>query len=200
MDQIKNFPQKYFQELKNALDKLDSEKIYKVISILLEAYKKDKKIFIFGNGGSASTASHFACDLSKGTLSNVYDENEKRFRVISLTDNVATITAFSNDLSFEDIFIQQLRNLIEEGDVAVVMSGSGNSPNVVKAIEYAKKCGAITIGFLGFRTGGKLGQLVDYDITVQDDHYGRIEDIHLVLGHLITNGLDDLKKRHTEEA
>lgn len=200
MDQIKNFPQKYFQELKNALDKLDSEKICKVISILFEAYKKDKKIFIFGNGGSASTASHFACDLSKGTLQNVYNENEKRFRVISLTDNVATITAFSNDLSFEDIFIQQLRNLIEEGDVAVVMSGSGNSPNVVKAIEYAKKCGAITVGFLGFKTGGKLGQLVDYDITVQDDHYGRIEDIHLVLGHLITNSLDDLKKRHTEES
>lgn len=201
MDNIRDFPQKYFHDLKTSIDSLDSDKINKVISVLFEAYRNDKKIFIFGNGGSASTASHFACDLSKGTLANVYDEQEKRFRVISLTDNVATITAFGNDLAFEDVFVQQLKNLVEKGDMVVVMSASGNSPNIVKAIEYAKKCGAVTIGFLGFRTGGKIGQMVDYEITIQDDHYGRIEDIHLILGHLITNSLDNLKKgQRAEEA
>ena len=148
-----------------------------------------------GDGGSASNASHFACDLGKGTLKRVYDGKEKRFRVISLTDNIVTITAFANDLSFEDIFVQQLHNLIDKGDVVIGISGSGNSPNVIKAIRYAQTCGAKTIGFLGFKTGGKLSKLVDYEITVQDNHYGRIEDIHLALGHLITDNLAELKNR-----
>lgn len=190
----KNFAEEYFQELNKSLDSLDGEKIQKVIGVIFEAYKKNKQVFILGNGGSASTASHFACDLSKGTLDNVYDDREKRFRAISLTDNVAIATAFSNDLSFEDIFCQQLRNLINKGDVVIGISGSGNSLNVIKAIRYAKKCGAKTIGFLGFKTGGKLRKLVDYEITVQDNHYGRIEDVHLVLAHLISSSLAELKK------
>lgn len=195
MDQIKNLPQQYFQDLKKAIDVLNQEKIQKVISVLFKAYQNNKQVFILGNGGSASTASHFACDLGKGTLQNIYDMGEKRFRVISLTDNVATLMAYGNDLSFENVFVQQLNNLINEEDVVIGISGSGNSANVIKAIEYAKKYGAVTVGFLGFRTGGKLGQMVDYDIIVQDDHYGRIEDIHLVLCHLVSDSLAILKKQ-----
>ena len=102
--------------------------------------------------------------------------------------------ALGNDLSFEDIFVQQLRNLVNKEDVVIGISGSGNSANVIKAIQYAKECGAKTIGFLGFKTGGKLQELVDHEITIQDNHYGRIEDIHLILEHLITNYLFELKK------
>lgn len=194
---IKNFSQNYFKEIKKTINSLDLEKIKEIVKVLFETYKNDKKIFIFGDGGSAATASHFACDLSKGTLGRIYDIKEKRFRVISLTDNVATITALGNDLSFGDIFFQQLVNLVSEGDVVIGISGSGNSTNVIKAIHYAKKCGAKTIGFLGFKTGGKLSKLVDYEITVQDNHYGRIEDIHLMLSHLIANSLAELKKNES---
>lgn len=194
MENIKNFAQNYSEQLKKAVDKLDLDKIQKIAEVLYEAYKDNKQVFILGNGGSASTASHFACDLGKGTLQRVYDNKEKRFRAISLTDNVATIMALGNDLSYEDVFYQQLRNLVNKGDVIIGISGSGNSANVIKAIQYAKECGAKTIGFLGFKTGGKLKDLVDYEITIQDEHYGRIEDIHLMLGHLITDYLTGLKK------
>lgn len=194
MDNIKEFSKNYFGELKRIINELDLEKIRKITEVIYQAYRNDKQIFIMGNGGSASTASHFACDLGKGTLKNVYDDNEKRFKVISLTDNVTTLMAFGNDLSFEDVFYQQLRNLISEGDVVIGISASGNSVNVIKAIQYAKKCKATTIGFLGFRTGGKLHDLVDYEITVQDEHYGRSEDIHLISVHLITNYFTELKK------
>lgn len=195
MQNIKNFSKNYFKEIKKAIDSLDLANIQKIIKVLFEAYKKNKQIFILGDGGSASTASHFACDLGKGTLKNVYDNKEKRVRVVSLTDNVATITAFGNDLSFEDIFSQQLNNLVKKGDVVIGISGSGNSPNVIKAVRYAKRYGAKTIGFLGFKTGGKLSKLVDYKIIVQDNHYGRIENIHLMLAHLISEGLANLKNR-----
>src|SRR3989344_3803930 len=134
------FVDDYIKELKRCLDRLDRKKISEVIELLIVAYKKGKKIFILGNGGSASNASHIACDLGKGTLSRVYDDHRRRFKVYSLTDNVALITAFGNDLSFEDIFVQQLRNLVEKDDVVIVLSGSGNSMNVVKAVNYAKKC------------------------------------------------------------
>jgi len=196
---IKEFSKNYFEETRKAIERLNLEKIQKIAEVLYRAYKNNKQIFIMGNGGSASTASHFACDLGKGTLQRVYDEKEKRFRVISLTDNVATLMAFGNDLSFEDIFCQQLSNLVNREDVVIGISGSGNSANIVKAIEYAKRCGAKTIGFLGFYTGGKLRDLVDYEITVQDNHYGRIEDIHLMLEHLITNYFAELKKEEIEE-
>ena len=198
MENLKNFSKNYFEEVRKAVDKLDLEKIQKITEVIYDAYKNDKQIFIMGNGGSASTASHFACDLSKGTLQRVYDEKEKRFRVISLTDNVATIMALGNDLSFEDVFVQQLKNLVNKDDVVIGISGSGNSANVIKAIEYAKECGAKTVGFLGFKTGGKLHDLVDYEITVQDNHYGRIEDIHLILEHLITNNLAEMKKEENK--
>lgn len=192
---IKDFINDYLIELKGCLNRLETDKISLAIEMLVEAYKKGKKVFLLGNGGSASTASHMACDLSKGTLQRVYDRTERRLKVISLTNNVAFLTALANDLSYGDIFVQQLRNLLETDDVVVVLSGSGNSPNVVKAVEYAKECGAKTIGFLGFKTGGKVGKMVDCPIIVDSDHYGPVEDIQLVLNHIITSWIAKIKSR-----
>lgn len=195
----RNFIDSYLAEVSRCLQTLDKEKIELVIDMLVAAYKKDRKVFIIGNGGSASTASHMACDLGKGTLQRVYDNTERRFRVISLTDNVALMTAFANDLSFDDIFIQQLRNLVETDDVVIALSGSGNSKNVVKAIEYAKSCGAVTIGILGFKTGGKLGKIVDYSIITDSTHYGPIEDMESVINHLIASWIAKIKNIHDEK-
>ena len=183
---------KYLDQIKNSLDALSIEEINKIINVILQAYKNDKQIFIMGNGGSAVLASHFACDLGKGTLQNVYDEKEKRFRVISLTDNVAMMTAFSNDLGYEHIFSQQLNNLVNEGDVVIAISGSGNSKNVLDAVNLAKKNNAITVGFIGF-DGGKLKDLVDFKIVVSSNHYGVIEDVHDILHHMICSIISSVK-------
>jgi len=195
----KDFIDEYLREVNRCLASLDKEKIELVIDVLVAAYKKDRKVFILGNGGAASTASHMACDLGKGTLQRVYDNTERRFRVISLTDNVAIMTAFANDLSFDDIFLQQLRNLVETDDVVIALSGSGNSPNVVKAVEYAKSCGAITIGILGFKTGGKVGSMVDYSIIADSTHYGPIEDIQLIINHMIAAWIAKVKNIHDDK-
>lgn len=192
----KEFIDGYISEVTRCLNLLDKEKIELIIDVLVAAYKKDRKVFILGNGGAASTSSHMACDLGKGTLQRVYDNTERRFRVISLVDNVALMTALANDLSFDHIFVQQLRNLVETDDVVIALSGSGNSPNVVKAVEYAKSCGAKTIGFLGFKTGGKLGSMVDYSIIVDSNHYGPIEDIQLTLNHMIAAWIAKVKNIH----
>lgn len=194
----KNFIDGYLAEITRCLASLDKEKVELVIDVLVAAYKKDRKVFILGNGGAASTASHMACDLGKGTLQRVYDNSERRFRVISLTDNVAIMTAFANDLSFDDIFVQQLRNLVETDDIVIALSGSGNSPNVVKAVEYAKSCGAVTIGILGFKTGGKLGKIVDYSIITDSTHYGPIEDIQSVINHMIAAWIAKIKNIHDQ--
>lgn len=182
------FISEYFEEIRKILDRIEKKDVEAITDVIHKAYLNDRTIFILGNGGSASTASHFACDLSKGTLSKVYDTNEKRLRVVSLTDNVATISAYGNDLSFDDIFVQQLRNLVRKGDVLIAITGSGNSKNVVKAVQYARDSGAVTVGFLGF-DGGRVKKLLDKYVLIPSDHYGRIEDIHLILEHMITDYL-----------
>lgn len=192
----KEFIDRYILEVIRCLNSLDKEKIELVVDVLVAAYKKDRRVFILGNGGAASTSSHMACDLGKGTLQRVYDNTERRLKVMSLTDNVAVMTAYGNDLGFDDIFVQQLRNLVETDDVVIVLTGSGNSPNVVKAVKYAKLCGAKTIGILGFKTGGKLGKMVDYSIIVDSNHYGPIEDIQLALGHMIAAWIAKVKNIH----
>lgn len=171
-------------QLKTNLDFLDLKELDNIINLILKAYKENKQIFIMGNGGSAVLASHFACDLGKGTLQNVYDNKEKRFKVISLTDNVALLTAFSNDLDYKHVFSQQLTNLVNEGDVVIGISASGNSENVINAINLAKENKAVTIGFLGF-DGGKLKRIVEHKVIVGSDNYGIVEDIHSVLQHMI---------------
>lgn len=192
----KEFIQEYINEVKNALDTLDLKSIDHAITMLLEGYRRGSRVFIIGNGGSASTATHMACDLGKGTLARFYDNKEKRLRVMSLSDNIALLTAYANDLSFDHAFVQQLRNLVEKDDLVIVLSGSGNSKNLIKAIKYANDNGAKTIGLLGFKTGGKLAEMVDCSIIVQSNHYGPVEDVHLVLNHLIASFLAKIKRDH----
>ena len=194
------FIKNYMQEEKKEMDTVNPSDVKKVVDILFDAWKDGRQIFIFGNGGSASTASHFACDIGKGTLKRVYDHNERRFKVMSLTDNVALMSAFANDLSYDDVFAQQLNNLVNKGDVVIAITGSGNSKNVIKAIELANKFDATTIAFLGF-DGVKLKDMVDHHVLVKSSHYGRIEDIHVMIHHMVTaylqKKIEDYHNRHS---
>lgn len=174
----------YIERLKEAVNKLDHQEIGKIVSLLLESRRLGQNVFIAGNGGSASTASHFACDLGKGTVKQYQDLEEVRFRAYSLTDNIATMTAYANDLSYEEVFAQQLKNLAKKGDLLIVITGSGNSKNILRLLEIAKKMQIITVGFLGFK-GGEAAKLVDYRIVIQSEDYGIIEDLHLILEHSI---------------
>ncbi|MCL5018794.1 MAG: HAD-IIIA family hydrolase [Candidatus Pacearchaeota archaeon] len=188
-----NFAKEYIEKLKEGLDKLDTETVEKIVDTLLIAMKNKKQIFIVGNGGSAATASHMACDLGKGTLKKIYDPSEERFRVISLTDNTPLLTALSNDVGYENVFSQQLTNLISRGDVLIAISGSGNSENVIRAIELAQNYKAIIIGILG-SDGGKIKNLTDYCLIYDEKHYGRIEDAGSVLSHLICSWVKEKLK------
>lgn len=187
------FVENYFDELKKTINKVSLKDIEKIVNALYEAYENDQQIFLIGNGGSASLASHFACDLGKGTVEN-FNSNEKRFKIISLTDNISTITAYANDLSYEDIFSQQLKNLMNPKDIALAITASGNSPNILRGIEEASKLETITIGFIGF-DGGKLKNMVDYYIHVPSNNYGIIEDIHTSLMHAICQNLNEIRKK-----
>lgn len=188
-----NFAKEYIERLKEGLDKLDIETIEKIVDTLLIAMKNKKQIFIVGNGGSAATASHMACDLGKGTLKKMYDPTEERFRVISLTDNTPLLTALSNDVGYENVFSQQLNNLITRGDILIAISGSGNSENVIRAIKLAQDYKAIIIGILG-ADGGKIKELTDYSLIYGEKHYGRIEDAGSVLSHLICSWIKEKLK------
>ncbi len=193
---IKDIAKKYIDDLRSAMDSISLEDVQRIADLLIDAYKNDRRVFILGNGGSAATASHMACDLGKGTLRNVYDAKEKRFQVISLTDNVPIMTAFSNDMSYDDMFLQQLRNYVQKGDVVIGISGSGNTPNIIKALLYAKSVGATTVGFLGFNTGGSARDLVDHSIVIKSGSYGVVEDLHLALNHILTTCLSHMKHVH----
>jgi D-sedoheptulose 7-phosphate isomerase len=179
-----NFVKSYIDELKEALDDLSEDVIEQVLDILHVARLDNKQVFILGNGGSASTASHFVCDLGKNTRV----KGSPNFRVMGLTDNMALFSALANDEGYENVFAQQLANHIQPGDVVIGISTSGNSPNVVNAIHLANSVGANTIGFTGFDTG-KLGSQVDVNLHVPSHSIEQVEDVHLVLEHLITKAL-----------
>ncbi len=183
----KSFVTSYINDLKYSLDKLNPDRVDRIVDILWSAYLDDKQVFIMGNGGSASTASHFACDLSKGTVV----DDKRRLRVISLNDNMALVTALSNDIGYDEVFKEQLTNLVNPGDVVITISASGNSPSILKAIEYAQKNDAVSVGLIGF-DGGKLGPLVNERIVIDSTDYGCIEDMHLVLAHMISQSFRQL--------
>ena len=172
----------YLGYLKQVLDGIDPDAVARFIATLLDARARGATVFFIGNGGSAATASHFANDLSIGT-----NEYERPFRVISLTDNVPVITALGNDFGFDEVFVRQLRVLGREGDVLVGISASGNSPNLVKALEFAATAGILTVAITAF-DGGKLKQMADESIHVPTGpkEYGPAEDAHMVLDHLIS--------------
>jgi len=181
---IKKYYENYIQSLKSTLDEIDFTVVEKIIQTLLEAHSQDKQVFVVGNGGSATTATHFASDLAKWSV-GPDDEKTSRFRAISLTENVARMTAISNDLSYDDVFVEQLKNYLNPGDILIVFSASGNSPNILKAIGYAKSKGSKTIGMLGFG-GGKAREIADISLVVSSRSYGISEDFHLIMNHVIT--------------
>ena len=171
----------YFAELEQLVQTISRTHLQQVLSLLEEAYQHGHRIFIMGNGGSAATASHFALDLAKNTIT----PGAPRLKAISLTDHVPLITAWSNDTAYEHIFEEQLANLIEAGDVVIGISASGNSPNVIAAMRLAKQTRAATIGLLGAK-GGTLKTLVDAYILAPGQNIEQEEDAHLILAHVIT--------------
>src|SRR5579863_7520176 len=174
------FPQLYKDELLHAIESIDLEKVSRAIEILAQARADGRRIFVCGNGGSASTASHFATDMVKGASYG----RTSRFRILALTDSLPTITAYSNDVSYECVFVEQLKNFAEPGDVVIAISSSGNSPNVLRAVEYGNSIGCRTIALTG-RDGGQLGPLAELNIQVSNPHMGRIEDGHMIVTHMI---------------
>jgi D-sedoheptulose 7-phosphate isomerase len=175
-----SFPQDYKTAVLDAIDKIDLGKVQQAIEWFRQARDEGRRIFVCGNGGSASTASHFACDIVKGASFN----RSSRFRLMALTDSLPTLTAYSNDVSYDAVFVEQLKNFAQPGDVVMGISGSGNSPNVLRAVEYANSIGCRTLALTG-RNGGKLGPMSQLNIQVEVPHMGRIEDAHMVICHMI---------------
>jgi len=170
----------YIRAQQAALGAIPAGAVERIMGLLRRALLEDRQIFVFGNGGSAANASQFATDLGKGAS----DKIGRRFRVMSLNDNVSWVTALGNDYSYEDVFVGQLQNYARPGDIAITMSVSGNSPNVVKAIDWAVKNGLHTVALVG----GKRGRVADiaHDVIVINDvHYGRVEDCHMTICHML---------------
>ena len=174
------FPEQYKAASLKAIDRIDTQRVEQAIEWFRDARDQSRNIFVCGNGGSASTASHFACDIVKGASYN----RDSRFRILALTDSLATITAYSNDVNYDCVFVEQLKNFAQPGDLVMCISGSGNSANVVQAMQYANSLGCRTIALTG-RDGGKLGPLAQLNIQVDVPHMGRIEEAHLIVCHMI---------------
>ena len=179
---------RYIQMEKAVLDNLSADDISKVMNVLEDARLKGKRIFICGNGGSASTAAHFECDFNKGVS---YDQKVK-YDFECLSDNVPMMMAIANDIGYDDIFVVPLRNKLKRGDIVIGISGSGNSENVVKAVEYGNEVGAETIVLVGY-DGGKLKKIAKYHIHVEVDNIQVVEDVHLMLDHLMMFILSGMK-------
>lgn len=177
-----NLVDSYKRQLQACLDAIQPSQVQACAEILQSAWLERRTTFVCGNGGSASTASHVACDLNKGTAV----AGVRSLRVIGLADNTAHLTALANDIGYEFIFSEQLRNWMEPGDVLIGISASGNSPNCVRAFEYARERGAKTIAWVGF-DGGRMQELADLSIHLPSHEYGPVEDGHLILNHMVTN-------------
>ncbi|MBM4442382.1 MAG: SIS domain-containing protein [Candidatus Rokubacteria bacterium] len=176
-----DFIEGYFRTLVDVIAQLPRAELARALEVLETAWAERRRVFIAGNGGSAATASHMANDLMKGVAKG----GAVGVRAIALSDNVALITAIANDEDYREIFAGQLDMLAEPGDVLIAITGSGNSPNVVRAVESARRLGVHTIGFLGM-SGGQVGKMVDVAVVVPSDDYGPIEDLHMVFDHLMT--------------
>jgi D-sedoheptulose 7-phosphate isomerase len=170
----------YLAAQKRAVDTLQPAQLAALVETLRTAHAADRQIFVAGNGGSAANASHFAVDLGKGSS----DALGKRFRVLSLTDNVAWLTALGNDYAYDQVFVRQLMNYARPGDVFIGVSVSGNSPNLVQAHEWARAQGLRTIALVGAKRG-RLAELAEQVVVVGDTHYGRVEDVQMHVLHLL---------------
>lgn len=177
---MKSWIQNYISAQHAALDSISQPGLEKLIHTLRKVWDEDRQVFIVGNGGSASNASHFATDLGKGSS----DKLGKRFRVLSLTDNVSWITALGNDYAYDEVFSRQLANYGRPGDLLLAVSVSGNSPNLVKAVEWANANGMETAALVGAKRG-RLAELANQVLVVEDTHYGRVEDVQMHLLHML---------------
>jgi D-sedoheptulose 7-phosphate isomerase len=178
----------YVEMEKKVLDSLNTDDINEVMNVLENARINGKRIFICGNGGSASTASHLECDFNKG----ISYEQDVKYDIECLSDNVPMMMAIANDIGYDDIFVVPLKNKLKQGDVVIGISGSGNSENVVRAFDYANKTGADTIAFTGY-SGGKLRKIARHNIHVNIDNMQIVEDIHLILNHMMMFILSGMK-------
>jgi D-sedoheptulose 7-phosphate isomerase len=176
----------YFAAYEHVLANLPYPEIVKAIAEIMAAYGRGSSIFTFGNGGSASLASHLACDLGKGTI--IGHNGHKRFRVLALTDNIPLMTAWANDVCYEQVFSQKLQNFVVPGYLAFAISGSGNSPNVLRGLELAREEGARTLGLTGFK-GGEMKALCDVCVVLPSDNMQIIEDLHLSVTHAISSAI-----------
>ena len=170
----------YFLGVQDVLARLDHEIVDRMVDAIWRGYEEGRTLFVFGNGGSAALASHFACDIGKGTIAG----RAKRLKTIALTDNVALITAWANDKAYEEIFSEQLESLAEKGDIALAISGSGNSPNVIRGLEAGRRLGVQTLVLTGF-AGGRAKALADLCLIAPSDSMQHIEDAHLCATHAI---------------
>ena len=177
---MKTIINNYIEELRNTLKSLDTESIEEVAKKFKQVRDNNKQVIVFGNGGSGSTASHMVCDIVKGCSYG----HEKRYRMICLNDNIPTLLAYSNDVSYDEVFFEQLKNFMQPGDIVLGISGSGNSKNIIKAIEYANSCGNTTIGFTGF-DGGVLKKIATISVNAMIDDMQISEDIHLTTLHIL---------------
>jgi D-sedoheptulose 7-phosphate isomerase len=188
---MRKFLHEYLDRLRRVLDEVSPEDVGQVAQALEEAFRRGKSVFICGNGGSATTASHWACDLGKGTVG----AGKPGFRVLSLGDNPALLTAYANDCGYDSVFAEPIRSWAQPGDVVILITASGNSSNVLAAAKAAREVGCKTIGLIGFG-GGKLASLVDHQITASCKDYGPVEDLHMILDHVISGFL---RQRLAEE-
>jgi D-sedoheptulose 7-phosphate isomerase len=179
----------YLARVCQEIGRLDTAEVEKVSELIEEAYDTGRFVFIIGNGGSGANASHLSEDLAKCTLCDF--ESQKRLKVLSLTDNTAGIMAWGNDEGYDRIFVEQLKNLASPGDVLLAISGSGNSPNILRAVEWSNRKGLVTVGFTGFG-GGKLKGLAQHNMHVPIDDMGIVESLHQVVFHWL---IDDLHRR-----
>ena len=177
---FQEFARQYLNGLNGLLDGFDTEAFDRIVNSILDAYSDEQAIFIMGNGGSASTASHFACDINKGCCLDL----DKKFKVICLNDNIPTLLAYANDLDYASVFVEPLKNFFRSGDLVIGISGSGDSENVLRAIRYASENGGKTVGLTGY-SGGKLGRLVDIAYVAASDDMQKIEDVHMIIVHMI---------------
>jgi len=184
---MKDFLTDYIAKQKHTLDTIPLEKVSEIVNVFKEALNNDQQIFVFGNGGSAANASHFVTDLGKGSSDKTY----KRFRCLSLNDNTPWITALGNDYSYDEIYSKQLMNFARPGDIIFVMSVSGNSPNLVKAASWARENKIRVIALVGAKKG-KLAEMADILLIVNDVHYGRVEDAHMGVCHMIAYAFMEL--------
>lgn len=174
------FAVEYLTRLKQVIDAFDLQAFNKTVKTILDAYEQQSHIFIMGNGGSGATASHLACDINKGCCIDL----DKKFKMLCLNDNMPTMLALANDISYEAVFEEQIKNFFNTGDVVIGISGSGNSENVLRAIGYAAANGGKTIGWSGFG-GGKLAEMVDLAFVVKSNDMQQVEDAHMVVAHMI---------------